>query len=599
MLTIPRKLLALLSPAERRRLFWLLLCILLMAFLEIASIGMVLPFLAVASNPATVQSNDLLLWVYEGLAFTSTNSFLIALGLLAFLALLLSNAWMTLTLWLQARTTAALGHGLATRLLAHYAGQPYAFFLGRNSADLGKTILAEVEQLTQGVIIPALQLVTRMAVAVAILGLLIAFDPLLACLIGMVLGGAYAGIFLLVQRHLATLGRERVAANSRRFKATSELFGAIKDIKLLGREGDLLDEFESPSRRYYETTATSSIIAQLPRYLLEAVAFGGVLLIAVYLLLRGGALQDVIPVLGLYAFAGYRLMPSLQQIFAALAQLRFGGPVLDNVHRELQEGAVRAPCARGTKLHDPYPFHKALELDHATFTYPGAATAALTDVSLTIAAKTTVGFMGPTGAGKTTLIDLVLGLLHPTSGEIRVDGQPLDAQTLPAWQRSIGYVPQHIYLSDDTIARNIALGVPDQDIDLAAVRRAARIARIDAFIESDLPQAYNTVVGERGIRLSGGQRQRIGIARALYHNPSVLVFDEATSALDHATEAAVMEAIDTLSGNRTILIIAHRLSTLDVCDVVFRVERGQIAPPDASPIASAKRRSAIYDRVAT
>jgi ATP-binding cassette subfamily C protein len=592
MIAIARKLLDLLSRRERLHLAALFLGVLFMAFLEILSIGAVLPFLGVATDPTVVETNPWLAWAFESLGFTGTNGFLIALGLLAFLLLLLSNLALMATIWAISRFTFGRAHNLGLRLLTHYAGQPYAFFLGRNSAALGSNILTEVEQVTQGVMMAALNLLTRAVVALAIVALLLVFDPLLALLISVVLGGAYALTFVAVRQRLTEMGHERLAANTARFKAVSELFGAIKDIKLMGREPALLRAFAQPSRVFNRNRASASVIGQLPRYLLEVIAFGGVILIAVYLLARGGSLPELIPVLGLYAFAGYRIMPALQLMFLASTQLRFSTAALDNLHRDLAgwrpDGYLRSAMVEpsGAAL----ALKHELELDRVTFTYPGAAGPAIRDVTLTIAANTTVGFMGPTGAGKTTLVDVILGLLRPEDGELRVDGMPLTDGNLRDWQRGIGYVPQHIYLSDDTIAANIALGIPPAEIDGAAVRRAAAIAGIDRFIEDELPAGYATVVGERGIRLSGGQRQRIGIARALYHDPSVLVLDEATSALDNATEAAVMDAIQALAGQRTILIIAHRLSTLDVCDVVYRVENVRVVEDRVtdSPFGSAR-----------
>jgi ATP-binding cassette, subfamily B, bacterial PglK len=580
MIATIRKLADLLSRRERLQLAALFGGVLAMAFLEILSIGAVLPFLSVAADPAVVESNPWLARGYELLGFDTAGGFLVALGLLAFVLLLLSNLALMATIWAIARFAFGRAHSLGLRLLTRYAGRPYAFFLGRNSAALSTTVLNEVEQVTQGVMMALLNLLTRVVVALAIVGLLLAYDPVLATLVTGVLGGAYGVIYLVVRHRLGRLGDERLTANTARFKAVSELFGAIKDIKLLGREQHLLRAFAQPSLAFNRNRAAATVIGQTPRYLLEAIAFGGVVLIAVYMIAQGGALPELIPVLGLYAFAGYRLMPALQLIFLSATQLRFSMAALDNLHRDLagwQSACDGAPSAGAAGPGQAMALHQRLELDRITFTYPGAAAPALADVTLSIAANTTVGFMGATGAGKTTLVDVVLGLLTPDDGEFRVDGVPVTKANLREWQSHIGYVPQHIYLSDDTIAANIALGIPADEINGAAVRRAAAIARIDRFVQRDLPAGYATVVGERGVRLSGGQRQRIGIARALYHDPSVLVLDEATSALDTATETAVMDAIQTLAGKRTILIIAHRLSTLEVCDVVYRVADGSVA----------------------
>jgi ATP-binding cassette subfamily C protein len=309
------------------------------------------------------------------------------------------------------------------------------------------------------------------------------------------------------------------------------------------------------------------------------VAFGGIVLIAVYLIAVQENIRQVIPMLGLYAFAGYRLMPALQQAFKGIASARFNIAALETLHRDLQECADAAAGTIANRTQEetsaPLMLNDRLVFDSVSYTYPGAKEPTIQKLSMEILAHTTVGFVGKTGSGKTTTVDLILGLLQPQAGLIAVDGMPLRDGTIRRWQQNIGYVPQQIYLSDDTISRNIAFGVKEEDIDMEAVRDAARRAHIYDFVEKELPDRWNTVVGERGVKLSGGQRQRIGIARALYHHPSILVFDEATSALDQSTEARVMEAIYELDDNHTIIMIAHRLSTVRRADNIVMLERGR------------------------
>jgi ABC-type multidrug transport system fused ATPase/permease subunit len=580
--SIARKMLALLSRRERLQLVLLFALVLINAVLEMISVASVLPFLSVAANPSRIKTNAWLSWSYEAFRFASTNRFLVALAATALIALVLSNSAMAAGAWSLLRFTSARNHSIGVRLLRHYLSQPYVFFLQRNSADLDKNILSEVQQVINQVLMAGLRFLTRAIVALAIVALLIAFDPLLALIVSAALGGAYGAIHLHLRRKLVRLGAERVVANGIRYRVAGEAFGAIKDVKLLGREDIFVARFIGPSRRYNQSQATAEIIGEIPRYALEVLAFGGVLVIAIYLILRGDGLQQVIPVLGLYAFAGYRLLPSLQQIFSAYTKLRFGASALNNLHRELT--SLSAPPARTAPAvwrldgcgSEPLLLTDRLEVNGVAFTYPGAYKPALDHISLAIEAYSTIGIVGPTGSGKTTLVDVILGLLRPQVGEIRVDGVPLSDSVVSAWQSGLGYVPQHIYLTDDTVARNIAFGIPDAQIDLRAVERTARLANIHEFITHELPRGYDTVVGERGIRLSGGQRQRIGIARALYHDPTVLVFDEATSALDTGTEAAVMEAIQHLTGTKTILMIAHRLTTLRGCDVLYVLRDGRL-----------------------
>jgi ATP-binding cassette, subfamily B, bacterial PglK len=589
---IARKMIDLLSPRERLHLALLFGAVLVMAFLEVISVASVVPFLSVAADPDRIHANAWLSWAYETLGFTSAISFLVALAGAALAALVLSNAWMAGTHLAQLRFAHGRSHSLGVQLLRQYLSRPYVFFLRRNSADLSKNMLAETEQVTAQLLMPALRLVAQAAVALAIVTLLVAFDPLLALIAAGVLGGAYGLIYLLARRKLLKLGKERLASNTMRYKVAGEAFGAIKDVKLLGKEDAIVARYVGPSKRFEDRRATAAIIGDIPRYALEVLAFGGILVVAVYLILRGEGLQQTIPVLGLYAFAGYRLLPSLQQVFFTYTKLRFNAPALDNLHRELTSDpgsldARASPIIRHSSgsCSEPLRLTERLELEGVTFTYPGAHKPALRDITLRIEANTTVGIVGPTGSGKTTLVDVVLGLLRPQTGEIRIDGVPLTDANLRAWQDSLGYVPQHIYLTDDTIARNVAFGIPDAQIDRKAVEHAARIANIHGFITHDLPEGYDTVVGERGIRLSGGQRQRIGIARALYQDPSVLVMDEATSALDTDTETAVIEAIRRLAGTKTMLIIAHRLTTLRGCDALHVLRGGSVETNTSESVA--------------
>jgi ABC-type multidrug transport system fused ATPase/permease subunit len=322
------------------------------------------------------------------------------------------------------------------------------------------------------------------------------------------------------------------------------------------------------------------IVGKIPRYVLEALVFGGLLVvILVILAVRDGDLDQVLPTLGVFAFAGLRILPAMQQVYQNATKLRFGKPALDSLYADMSSsgnGALTTSSLRATGNEVPFSFHSHLDLKNIFFTYPGAKQPAIRDLNFSIAANTTVGLAGATGAGKTTAVDLILGLLAPDQGEILVDGTPITLKNVRSWQRSLGYVPQHIFLADDTVAANIAFGVPLNKIDMAAVERAGKIAELHKFVIRELSNSYETTVGERGVRLSGGQRQRIGIARALYHDPDVLILDEATSALDNLTEKAVMDAVHNLTSQKTIVLIAHRLSTVQKCDQIFLLEHGQL-----------------------
>jgi ATP-binding cassette subfamily C protein len=570
----------LLTPRERRNLYLLFCAVLVMAGLEVVSVGSIMPFLQVAADPASVHENAYLSWAYETVGFTDTNTFLIALGLVALAALVVSNAVIILTRWVMERYVWGRNHSLSRRLLQSYLNRPYEYFLTRNSSELGKNILQEVKEVTSQMLQPGLKGVAKAIVALAIIGFLVAVDPVVALIVAVVLSSAYAGVYYLVRNRLDQIGEERVATNTERYQYVNEAFGGIKEVKLRGKEKSFLNRFDPPSRRYGRVQAQYRVIKKAPRYILEAVAFGGIILIAVYLIAVQENIRNVIPMLGLYAFAGYRLMPALQSAFTGLASARFNIAALEKIHEDLQKRAVAAPHVSTNGTSDttdaPLALDDRLALEDISFTYPGAEEPAIKDLSLEIPVHTTVGFVGKTGSGKTTTVDLILGLLRPQQGMISVDGTPLrESGSIRRWQKDIGYVPQQIYLADDTVARNIGFGVPEDEIDMDAVRDAARRAHIHDFITGELPDRWQTVVGERGVKLSGGQRQRVGIARALYHRPSVLVFDEATSALDQATEASVMEAIYGLEGDHTMLMIAHRLSTVKRGDNIVMLERGR------------------------
>ena len=567
------KILDLLSPQEHRRAYLLLGMILIMAFLETVGVASIMPFMAVLANPGVVQTNPYLVVAYAGLGFTDAESFLFFLGLVVFVALVFSIGFKALTTWALLHFTQMRNYSLGQRLVAGYLHQPYEWFLNRHSADLGKTVLSEVQLVITNALMPLMQLLAQGAVVIALLGLLIAADPGLALTTGSVMGLGYGGIYVALRRRLARLGRERVATNQTRFQILIEAFGGIKEVKIAGLEDAFLDRFDGPAQRFARTQVTAAVVSQIPRYALEILAFGGLLLVVLYLMQTADGLQGALPIIALYAFAAYRLMPALQMCYAQLTQLRFAGPALDSLHQDLVSLAPR-PVRAPASTHPP--LMRAITLEGVSYAYPRAPHPAVRALDLQIRAFSTVGLVGATGSGKTTTVDIILGLLEPQAGQLCVDGVPLTVENRRAWQRSLGYVPQQIFLADDTVAANIAFGIPKNQIDQEAVERAARIANLHDFVTLEMPQGYSTVVGERGIRLSGGQRQRIGIARALYHRPQALILDEATSALDNITEQAVMDAVHNLGGEITIVMIAHRLSTVRECNRIYLLEHGQL-----------------------
>lgn len=578
-----REILRLLTRRERRQLLLVATAMVMLALVEVAGVGSVAPFLAVAAQPSTIQTNEYLSRAYELLGFQSDRAFLIALGMGVVAFIVLRNAFLALTHYIMIRYSHMRSYSLSRRLLAEYLSRPYTFFLGKNSSELNRDVLAEVGQLVTGYLIPALQFLSRAVVGIAIVGFLVAVNPLIAIVVAVAISTLYGLVFALVRGRLATLGRKRLQANRGRYQAATEAFTGIKDVKLLGKERALVKEFEKPARDFARFNAARNVISTLPKFALEAITLGTVMTIVIYVIAMRASFQSVIPLVGMYAFAAFRLMPALQTAFQQLAKMRSNEPVVELVAAQFPKDRPLEEPRRGSTGGDaarapitPLPVEKSIELESIRFNYPNTETPAIHDLSLGIEAGTTVGLVGPTGCGKTTSVDILLGLLTPQRGRLLVDGDEITEENLRRWQVNLGYVPQQIYLSDSTLARNIAFGIPEHKIDLDAVERAARVANLHEFVVSELPEGYKTIVGERGVRLSGGQRQRVGIARAVYHNPAVLVLDEATSALDTVTETAVMDAIHNLAHEKTIIVIAHRITTVRECDNIYMLDKGRI-----------------------
>lgn len=570
-----RKLFSLFDQTERRR-FWILTGVmLLVAAAEIAGISAVLMLLNVLAAPETIQSSRTLSWLMQLSGLESAFSFQIGLSILVLCVVMAGLTVKALGTYATIRFSLMRGYAISSRLLAVYLSQPYAWFLDRNSAELEKNVLTEVDGLVDRVVLPCLRLVANSLLVLAILGLLLMVDPLVTLFSGGVLGLGYGLIYLRFRGRLHRLGQVMMDAFENRFLVAQEATGGIKDVKLMGLEATYVRSYSAAARTAAQSGATMGAMSELPRFALEAITFGTMLALILLLLLKsGGNVTEIVPTLGVIAFSTMRLLPCLQQIYHALVALRGATAILDAIVADFRSTPA-LPLADAVRT-EPLRLERALELDGVSFAYAQAEKPTLRGVDLTIPARTTVGIVGGTGAGKTTLVDLILGLLTPDEGELRVDGVRITPENMRAWQGTLGYVPQTIFLTDDTIASNIAFGVPKDEIDMAAVERAARIAALHDFVVSDLPQGYQTFVGERGVRLSGGQRQRIGIARALYRDPTLLIMDEATSALDNITERVVMEAVNRIRADKTIILIAHRLTTVKTCDTIFLMERGRL-----------------------
>lgn len=574
MIDMIRKILHLFTPPERRRLGILLVLLFLASVLEVLGISSIFPFMEVITDPDVGEADSVAGRLYRRFDLSEVEQlpFLLGIGLLVFVTA--SNAFLVLTKTLVARFTWGRNFTIGRELIKRYMNAPYPFFLGRNSADLSKNILMEIGIFINGVLVPLMDVVAKGLTSLLILVLLIIVDPVAALTVAAALGTFYLLVLLVVQKRLRIMGQERIEANSRLFEAVSQAFGGIKEIKLLGREEVFVRNFARPSYEYADLNTRMTVMRIIPRHLLEVIAYLAIVVVVLYSLAGNEDPAEALPLLSLYALAGFRLMPYFQAIYDSVARIRFSVSALDQIYSDFVE---RRPI--GSSQEDEpvqaQQFSRDVELRDVVYSYPEAPSRVLNGLTLEIEKGAMIGLVGVSGSGKTTTVDLILGLLRPDEGALVVDGATIDDQSVRGWQRRLGYVPQHIYLVDGTILENIALGVDPEEVDPDRVQASARLAMVHDFVNG-LPEGYRTVVGEEGVRLSGGQRQRIGIARSLYHRPDLLILDEATNAVDAITEGAIIHAIRTQEDRPTMVVISHRLSALRDCDEIYILEGGDV-----------------------
>ena len=570
-----KKLLYLLTRHEKRRAMLLLCMILIMAFLEMIGVVSIMPFMAVLTSPDLIQTNPILNNFFnlsKKFGVETNNQFLFVLGVSVFLLLMISISFKALTNYAALRFTFMRQYSLGKRLIEGYLHQPFSWFLNRHSADLGKNIISEVGHIVNQVLNPSLNLIQNILITLAILIILISVNLKIAIIVGLTLGLIYGMIYFFTRSLVFKIGKERLKANESLFISVSEAFGAIKEIKVAGSEKNFITRYSYPAKELAKSQALLGLISTLPRFALEVIAFGGIILVILYFIAQKGNFNDIIPIIALYVFAGYRLMPALQGIYRSAAQIRYAKPSLDSLYNDLKNLKSTIPSSDENRLQ----LKKNITLKNIFYQYPNSKKTVLNDLNLNISASSRIGIVGATGSGKTTIVDIILGLLELQKGRFEIDGKLIGKNNLRSWQNSIGYVPQNIFLTDDTVLANIAFGIEKNEINQQSVENAAKIASLHEFVVNELPKKYQTFIGEKGIRLSGGQRQRIGIARALYHKPKLLILDEATSSLDNLTEKDVMDAVHSMGKDLTIIMIAHRLSTVKECDKIVVLESGEI-----------------------
>ena len=572
---ILKKLLFLLSPDEIKRATLLLIFITLTALLDMAGVASILPFVAVLTNPDLIDTNYALNYVFKiSSIFGVVNhqQFIFALAIFTFLLLIISLAFKSLTIYLQTQFVHMCEHSIGKRIIERNLQQPYSWFLSRRSSDFGKNILSEINLIIINGLHALLELISKSLIVIILIILLMIVDVKLAFIISLMIGIVYLIIFYLVHRFISRIGKECLKNNQLRFGAASESFSAIKEIKIGGLEQTYIDIFSRYSKIFAQTQASLQVTSHLPRFILEGVAFGGVLIMIFYLMSQTNTLNAALPIISLFIFAGYRLIPAAQYIYTSFTQIVFAIPLLNKLYDNLKN----LETLNDSQNLDDLILHKKITLKNIFYKYPNSSKTVLKNISLVIPAKSIIGFVGATGSGKTTLIDIILGLLVGQRGLLEVDGKLITKNNVRSWQRSIGYVPQQIYLSDDTVAANIAFGSKLKCINQDLIEKVSKIANLHEFIINELPHQYQTTIGETGVRLSGGQRQRIGIARALYRKPKLLIMDEATSALDNLTEKKIIKAIKNLKKNMTIILITHNLSIVKACDLIFELDEGMV-----------------------
>ena len=586
MKTTYSKIYNLLSPAKRRTAIILLGLIIIGMLFEVLGIGLLVPVIVLLMDDNLAVSYPAVQPILDVLDNPS-HEMQIQLIMVSLISVyFVKNLYLAFLAWREARFSTGIQVELSHRLFTIYMRQPYTFHLQRNSAQLIRNISGGVAQFIARGVSPVLNLIAEVLVLLGIVTLLLLVEPLGAFIVFLVMFTA-AWIFHRSTRTRITLwGQKRQYHDGLRIQHLNQGLGGIKDVKLFGREDNFLMQYHIHNSSSARMAQFLEILQKLPRLWLEILAVVGFAALVLSMLAQGRAMPSIVPILGLFAAAAFRLMPSVNRMLIAIQSMRYGLPVINNLYEELQL-FVPEP---GTQTSDKTTvFQQEICLEDISYNYPNTSTSALATVSIKIQQGQSVGFIGPSGSGKSTMIDVILGLLIPDAGQVMVDGQDIQ-QNLRAWQDQIGYVPQSIYLTDDSLRRNIAFGLPNEQIDDEAVKHAIHAAQLDDFISS-LPDGMEAIVGERGVRLSGGQRQRIGIARALYHDPDVLVLDEATSALDTATEEGVMQAIMALHGKKTIIIVAHRLSTVEHCDKLYLLDQGKVVkegtPAEIIPLINA------------
>lgn len=571
-----RQLFSLFTKNQRRRFYFLQTLVVTMAFTEILGVASIIPFMTLVGDMSQLNQDTFIASIYKYSGIDSESKFIFLLGMGVLVMLIFSAMISMFTVWRLSMFANNIGAEIADKLYVYYLKQNWLFHASGSSAQLTKKIATETLRVTTNILTPLMLMNAKIGLVILMVLAFFLYDPRVGIVGVSIFGISYYILYRLVRLRLQRNGRTISEVNEQRFRLMNEGFGGIKDILLLGRDSDFIKRFNHAGRTLAYSQGANAALGQVPRYFMELIAFGSMISLLLYLILmHNGELGLILPILSVYALASIKLLPAFQQVYASIANIKGNIAALESIQDDLSNSIQKKYLNYENNKERIFPKEK-ISIQNVTFSYPGKTEPALKNINILIPSNSVIGIVGPSGSGKSTLIDFVLGLIKPDEGSLEIDGTLVNDKNLRLWQNSIGFVAQSIFLSEGTIAENIAFGIPRDEIDYNQVDQALDLAYLNEFI-SGLEKGVHTKVGERGVQLSGGQRQRIGIARALYHSAEVLVFDEATSSLDGVTEKMIMNAIQDFKGKKTIILIAHRLKTVEKCDQLFFIEHGAVA----------------------
>ena len=575
MFKLVSELFSLLTVKQRRQFYFLQILVVFMAVMEILGVASIIPFMTLVGDANQLQEETFIAQVYTASGINSETKFLFMLGIAVMIMLFIATTISSFTIWKICMFSNKIGAEISERLYTHYLKQNWLFHASGSSASLTNKIAIDTIRVTSAIILPFMQMNAKSILAFLMVLSIFAFNPTVAIIIFSIFAFSYSILFTIVRMRLIQNGRIITRVNEKRFRLMNEGFGGIKDVLLLGRDNDFIKRFNKTGNSLAYSLGTNDALANVPRYIMELVAFGSTIKVVLFLIVYYESdLGVILPILSVYALAGIKLLPAFQSIYTCIAKIRASTPAFESI----QDDLINSKKTKSNYVKENNTFlvpKKQISLENVSFKYPNKNDLVINNVNISIPVNSIVGLVGPSGSGKSTLIDILLGLIEPYKGSMKIDDKVIDDSNRRAWQNTIGFVAQNIYLSEGSIAENVAFGIPQDEINYDKVHQALKLAHLDELI-SKYENGVHTRVGERGVQLSGGQRQRIGIARALYYKSEVLVFDEATSSLDGISEKKIMEAINNFSGKKTIIMIAHRLKTVQKCDQIFFLDKGQI-----------------------